>query len=107
MQSFSTEQYSNIITEIRDRVQSAGVFSNEKSTIFIESTSLQIRKILELISYLSVLVNQDKLNHDDRNEYHAKKIIESLSEKTTVFYPFPSHIIHSQDNSSQPILMPS
>ncbi|ALS34842.1 hypothetical protein PTRA_b0347 [Pseudoalteromonas translucida KMM 520] len=106
MQNFSTEKYSNIVTEIRDRIQSAGVFSEQNSAIFIETTSLQIRKILELIAYLSVLVNQDKLNHKDRGEWHAKKIIENLSNKTTVFYPLPSHIIYSQDNASQPVLIP-
>jgi hypothetical protein len=106
MQNFSTEKYSNIVTEIRDRIKSADVFSVQNSAIFIETTSLQIRKILELIAYLSVLVNRDKLNHKARGEWHAKKIIENLSNKTTVFYPLPSHIIYSQDNASQPVLIP-
>ena len=55
----SKEIYSNIITEIRDRVLSADIFSNEKNRIFIECTSLQVRKILELIAYLSILANGD------------------------------------------------
>jgi len=103
---FSKEKYATIISEIRDRILSAEIFSNEKNRVFIESTSLQIRKILELIAYLSVLVNSEKLNHKQRNEYHASKIIDSLIERTTIFYPLPSHMIHPSKENEQPVLIP-
>jgi hypothetical protein len=64
---------------VRDRLLSAEVLSNEKNLVFVESTALQIRKILELIAYLPTLVNAEKLNHKERTEYHAAKIVDSLS----------------------------
>lgn len=107
MRSFPINQYSDIVKEIRERILSAEMLSEEeKNIVFIESTSLQIRKILELIAYLSVLVNNDKLNHESRNEYHAEKIIKTLTKKTTIFYPFPSHIFPPNNNSEQPVLIP-
>jgi len=107
MYNFSTKQYSEIISEIRERIISAEILSNEKKNIvFIESTSLQIRKILELIAYLSVLVNNEKLNHKSKNEWHPEKIINTLSEKTTIFYPLPSHIFFEDHEKNQPTLIP-
>ncbi|WP_405127935.1 hypothetical protein [Pseudoalteromonas sp. PB2-1] len=85
---------------------SAEAFADKKNIVFIESTTLQIRKILELIAYLSMLVNTDKLNSKQRSEWHAKEIIENLSEKTTVFYPFPSNVVLPDSSNSQPILFP-
>ncbi|ASG09265.1 hypothetical protein CEQ50_17420 [Vibrio anguillarum] len=73
--------------------------------VFIESVTLQIRKILELIAYLSIIVNRKSLNHDERNAYHAKKIIENLQDKKTIFYPFPSRMIFS-DSGVEPTLIP-
>ncbi len=104
--NFSAEKYALIVTELRDRLLSAEVLSNEKSLVFVESTALQIRKILELIAYLSVLVNADKLNHKERAEYHAGKIVDSLDEKTTIHYPFPSRMIHPSRPDDQPVLIP-
>ena len=107
MRDFPINQYADIVKEIRERILSAETLSNEnKNLVFIESTSLQIRKILELIAYLSVLVNNDKLNHRNKNEWHAEKIITTLTEKTTIFYPFPSHIFPPSDNNEQPMLIP-
>lgn len=107
MRDFPINQYADIVKEIRERILSAETLSNEnKNLVFIESTSLQIRKILELIAYLSVLVNNDKLNHRNKNEWHAEKIIKTLTEKTTIFYPFPSHIFPPSDNNEQPMLIP-
>lgn len=53
MPEFSKEKYATIVSEIRDRILSAEILANEKNRVFIESTSLQIRKILGLIAYLS------------------------------------------------------
>lgn len=106
MHIFSTDQYSLILKEIRERMYSAEVLSNQKNLVFIESTSLQIRKILELIAYLSVLVNNEKLNHKEKNEWHPNKIIEALKKKTTIFYPFPSHVFPPDKDTDQPILIP-
>ena len=106
MHNFSTDQYSFILQEIRERMYSAEVLSNQRNIVFIESTSLQIRKILELIAYLSVLVNNEKLNHKERNEWNPKNIIEALRKKTTIFYPFPSHVFPQSKENSEPVLIP-
>lgn len=106
MADFPKEEYSLVLGEIRERLFSAEVLSKERNLVFIESTALQIRKILELIAYLSVLVNIEKLNHREKNEWHAKKIIEALNTKTTVFYPFPSHIFPPEEANGQPTLIP-
>ncbi|EIO4603189.1 hypothetical protein LQM14_002442 [Vibrio parahaemolyticus] len=104
MKYFSEETYLKIICEIRDRIHAAESLSETENLVFIESTSLQLRKTLELIAYLSILVNGDKLNSKERNEYHAKKIVESLNEKTTIFYPFPSRLIESLDGKENTIV---
>lgn len=106
MRAFSSDQYSLILNEIRERMYSADILSNQDSLVFIESTSLQIRKILELIAYLSVLVNNEKLNHREKNEWHPNKIIEALKKKTTIFYPFPSHVVMPRKDNDQPVLIP-
>ncbi|MGR3980621.1 hypothetical protein [Pseudoalteromonas sp. 1181_04] len=85
---------------------SAELLSDDRNYVFIESTSLQLRKILELIAYLSILANGDKLNSKERGDYHAKNIIENLAKKATLFYPFPSHIIPPEESSGEPILIP-
>nr|WP_324258110.1 hypothetical protein [Cellvibrio fontiphilus] len=106
MLNFSPNEYSHIVQEIRERILSAEVLSNERNLVFIESASLQIRKIIELIAYLSVLVNVEKLNHENRNEYRANKIVETLNEKTTVFYPLPSYMLAPSGNEKEPTLIP-
>lgn len=106
MLNFSPDEYSHIVQEIRKRILSAENLSNETNLVFIESTSLQIRKIIELIAYLSVLVNIEKLNHKNREEYRANKIIEALNEKTTVFYPLPSYMLTPDENNKEPTLIP-
>lgn len=85
---------------------SADILSNQENVVFIESTSLQIRKILELIAYLSVLVNNEKLNNREKNEWHPNKIIEALKKKTTIFYPFPSCVVMQGKDNEQPVLIP-
>ncbi|WP_373033788.1 hypothetical protein [Sulfurovum sp.] len=102
------EKYLQIVEEIRKRLIWAEMLSNEPNNnfVFIESTSLQIRKILELVAYLSVLVNREKLNHKDRNEWHPEKIVEVLGTKTTIFYPLPSYMIPPNKERSQPSLIP-
>lgn len=106
MTQFSREEYATIINEIRDRLLTSEILAKENNLVFIESTSLQIRKILELIAYLSVIVNADKLNHQQRSEYRANKIIESLVERTTIFYPLPCRVIDASLNNDQPVLIP-
>lgn len=106
VQKFSAEQYTQIVSEVRARVLSAEVLANEQNLVFVESTALQIRKILELIAYLSVLVNADKLNHKERVEYRAARIIDLLDEKTTLHYPFPSRMIPPQTPDESPLLIP-
>lgn len=95
-----------IISELRDRLLSAEVLADKKNLVFVESTALQIRKILELIAYLSILVNADKLNHKQRTEYHAAKIVDALDEKTPIHYPLPSWMVHPSSPGESPVLIP-
>lgn len=106
MSIFLVEKYTSALNEIRERLISANILSKNKNVVFIESTALQIRKILELISYLSILVNSGKLNHKERNEWHAQKIIETLDKKTMLFYPLPCRVIPPEEERSQPVLIP-
>lgn len=106
VRNFSAEQYAQIVSEVRDRLLSAEVLSNEKNLVFVESTALQIRKILELIAYLSTLVNAEKLNHKERTEYHAAKIVEALDKKTPIHYPLPSWMVHPSSPDESPVLIP-
>lgn len=106
MKYLDKEKYTQIVAELRERILSADLLSDDRSYVFIESTSLQIRKILELIAYLSILANGDKLNSKERSEYRANKIVENLAEKTTLFYPFPSHIVPPEQLGSEPTLVP-
>lgn len=106
MSHSTIEKYSLVLKEIRERLLSADILSEEENVVFIESTALQIRKVLELISYLSVLVNSEKLNHKEKSEWHPQKIIEALNAKTTIFYPLPSKMIYSQDKGGEPVLIP-
>lgn len=106
MKYLDKDKYTQMVAELRVRILSADLLSDDRNYVFIESTSLQIRKILELIAYLSILANGDKLNSKERGAYHAKKIIENLAEKTTLFYPFPSHIIPPEQSGGEPTLIP-
>lgn len=106
MSEFSIEKYQTALAEVRERLISAEILSNKDSVVFIESTALQIRKILELVAYLSLLVNSEKLNHKEKNDYHADRIIKSLISKTTIFYPLPCKIIAPHDREHEPVLIP-
>lgn len=107
MGSFSPEEYSRTMREIHQRIYSAETLAQQKNVVFIESTALQIRKILELIAYLSVLVNADKLNHKEKHEWHAQRINLLLSEKTTIYYPLPSRMfVPDNDPTGEPVLIP-
>lgn len=107
MSKFSPVEYSETLKEIHHRIFSADALSRKKNVVFIESTALQIRKILELIAYLAVLVNAEKLNHKERAEWHAQKINELLAQKTTIFYPLPSRmIVPDNDPDKEPVLIP-
>ena len=63
------EKYLYIMNDLRNKTISAEILSKERNQIMIESTSLQLRMILELISYLFVVVNQDKFNITTPNKY--------------------------------------
>jgi hypothetical protein len=106
MSKFSIDSYQSALMEIRERFLSAVILSKKENVVFIESTALQIRKILELISYLSILVNLGKLNHKEKNEWRAQKIIETMAGKTTIFYPLPSRVIVPEGKVGEPVLIP-
>ena len=106
MSEFSVEKYQTALMEIRERLLSAEILSNRENVVFIESTALQVRKLLELIAYLSLLVNAEKLSHKEKNDWHADRIINYLVSKTTIFYPLPCRIIAPHSREEEPVLIP-
>lgn len=85
------EKYLYIMNDLRNKTISAERLSEERNQIMIESTSLQLRMILELISYLFVVVNQDKFNSKQKGEWSPTKFIENLQDEVSIFYPTPCY----------------
>lgn len=107
MENDILDKYSVILSEIRKRVVAAEMLSKENNNvIYIESTTLQIRKILELISYLSLLVNRNKVDEKVSKDYHAKRILEAIESVTTIFYPIPSILVPPNNQNNQPTFIP-
>lgn len=98
------EKYLYIMNDLRNKIISAEKLSEVKNQIMIESTSLQLRMILELISYLFVVVNQDKFNSKQKEEWSPTKFIENLQDKVSIFYPTPCLIM--EDETGEPIVFP-
>jgi len=101
------DYYQVVMNEIKNRIFSAEILSNEReNAIFIEATTLQIRKIIELIAYLSLVLNREKVNRKIRNKFQANLIINAISDKTKIFFPFPSYIIPPNKDNKEAILIP-
>jgi hypothetical protein len=98
------EKYLYIMNDLRNKTISAETLSKERNQIMIESTSLQLRMILELISYLFVVVNQDKFNSKQKGEWSPTKFIENLQDKVSIFYPTPCSVI--EDETGEPTVIP-
>jgi hypothetical protein len=98
------EKYLYIMNDLRNKTISTEILSKERNQIMIESTSLQLRMILELISYLFVVVNQDKFNSKQKEEWSPTKFIENLQDKVSVFYPTPCYVI--EDETGEPTVIP-
>ena len=67
------EKYLYIMSELKNKIISAETLSKEKNQIMIESTSLQLRMVLELISYLFVVVNQNEFNSKQKGDWSPTK----------------------------------
>ncbi len=98
------EKYLFIMKELRNKIISSETLTKENNQIMIESTSLQLRMILELISYLFVIVNQDKFNSKQKGDWSPTKLIENLQDKVSIFYPTPCYLI--EDETGEPTVMP-
>lgn len=98
------EKYLYIMNELRNKILSAETLSKEKNQIMIESTSLQLRMVLELISYLFVIVNQDKFNSKEKQNWSPSVFIENLKDKVSIFYPSPCYLI--EDEQGEPTVIP-
>ena len=98
------EKYLFIMNELRNKVISAEALTKEKNQIMIESTSLQLRMILELISYLFVIVNHDKFNSKQKKDWSPTKFIENLQDKVSIFYPTPCYLY--EDETGEPTVIP-
>lgn len=98
------EKYLYIMNELRNKTISAETLSEEKNQIIIESTSLQLRMVLELISYLFVIVNQDKFNSKQKGDWSPATFIDNLKDKISIFYPTPCYLI--EDETGEPTVIP-
>ena len=98
------EKYLYIMDELRNRIIFAENLSKEKNKIMIESTALQLRMVLELISYLFVVVNQDKFNNKEKQNWSPSVFIDNLKDKISIFYPTPCYLF--EDDIGEPTVIP-
>lgn len=104
--------YLKLMAEIKNRVQSISDILNEKRTTTFPATNiefmcLQIRKILELISLSSLVVNH-KLFEKEKVKYqkfwHAERILNDIERLNPYFYPIPIIENPPTDDSEKKLL---
>ena len=91
------EQYCSKMEEIKLRMEVVDFFMTGKGHALyqpstIETICLQIRKILELIAFSSLIVNEteySKIHSDFTQHWNAKKLINNLKKINPDFYPVP------------------
>ncbi len=91
------KHYLQLMWEIHKRLETIKSLNQGKSDSLyvqctIESEALQIRKILELIAYASLLSHKEAykiVRQDISKDWHAKRIIKKIEELNPAFYPVP------------------
>jgi hypothetical protein len=109
----SIDLYLKLMTEIKNRVQSiADILNQNKTTTFqvtnIEFMCLQIRKILELISLSSLVMNHELFEKEKvkyQKFWHAERILNDIERLNPDFYPVPILELPPKDDQVEKILM--
>jgi hypothetical protein len=91
------EKYCNLMEEIKRRIAVVDFFiSGQGTALFqpptLESASLQLRKVLELIAFGSLVANADAYTavHSKVSKgWHAADLLHELEEVNPDFYPVP------------------
>lgn len=95
--STNRRKYLTLMSEIDRRLEVLRDFqSGTASTTYlqtnIESQALQLRKILELIAYASLLPNRkayENARNDIQKDWHASRILRKIEALNPNFYPVP------------------
>lgn len=90
-------QYAKLLWECRYRIDSIRDIRDTAShatylQVVIESEALQLRKILELIAYSSLVYHQDayyEARSKIANDWHAARILKNVARINPEFYPVP------------------
>jgi hypothetical protein len=95
--TMNIDLYIQLMTEIKNRVQSIADILNQKRTTTFQATNiefmcLQIRKILELISLSSLVMNHELFEKEKikyQKFWHAQRILNDIERLNPDFYPIP------------------
>ena len=90
-------KYLSLLWEVSKRLEVLHAFIDKKIDniylqVSVESEALQIRKILELIAYASLISHKEAYEEARNNfsrDWHAKRIIKQLESINPNFYPIP------------------
>jgi len=97
MESRARRKYASMMRECRYRVETLRDFSAGKThctylQATIESEALQLRKLLELIAYSSLVSYQEayrSVRSDIAKDWHAARILRKIEGINPEFYPVP------------------
>jgi hypothetical protein len=97
MDSRTRRKYASLMWECRYRLETLRDFVAGRTyctylQVTIESEALQLRKLLELIAFSSLVSNQDAyraVRDDIAKDWHAARILKKIAEINPDFYPTP------------------
>lgn len=92
-------KYLNLMWEAEKRLEVLNGFVNEEiNTLYlqttIESEALQLRKLLELIAYASLVSHKkeyENVRNDISKDWHASRILRKIEQLNPGFYPVPTN----------------
>lgn len=104
MESRARRKYASMMWECRYRVETLREFTSGKThctylQTTIESEALQLRKLLELIAFSSLVSYQEayrSVRKDIAKDWHAARILRKIESINPEFYPVPIDGFHKQ-----------
>jgi hypothetical protein len=92
------KKYLRLMWEVNKRLEVLKSLASEGINVLypqvtIETEALQLRKVLELIAYSSLIAHKDlyqSARNDIGKDWHAKRIIKKVSSINPDFYPVPT-----------------
>ncbi|WP_221076112.1 hypothetical protein [Agarivorans aestuarii] len=97
MNSYNRQKYLKLMYEATLRLETlrdflSGIHSATYNVTTIESEALQVRKLLELIAYASLVSNREAyetVKKDLAKDWHAERILRKVESVNPSFYPVP------------------